>query len=600
MSEQTAEEIERGLLGAILVAAEFNEGDDSYAKQLLGNCRRKGVNEKWFSAGNNRRMWEAMTEECDARDVIDPILVAQRLGADGGAILEGILSGSAQASHFEFYLDALVERRVYIEYHRWLRDQLTNLTPQSARCAVTDASKRIGELQTLAMGGGETLKGVDDFVEQLIEEKRWLSEERFVRKNWGKYRGVPMPWSQLNIIYKGLKTGLHIIAALPSQGKTTVAVNISNYWCARGIKHGIACLDMPGDSLVERYAAVRAQLSISKLDFGASPKYVDEFETALREIAKDDMVKITESETISQLEYEISRGVKALGWKTVIVDYLQLIDPEMKGANAPYVLAKEATVRMKKLAKKLRIPIICLVQLSNQFAKDKATGAKKPRLDHLGDTSEIARAARSVAVVYQDEDVVDYWKENMPYDLMYYDRKKRLEGNWTLVEQSAETFREMGQPNMIADGGIRPIWFSVIKNQQGGRGDVPFIMYAKYFMLRPGDMEGESQVLGDEKHPKKVAVGQFAIIRDDWLYNPGDEILERTGGIGTRWMKYPGETNDQYLERVKQERSRHNSNSGMWDQQFERQNGCGIRIGFAEFDGEVAMAVEKITEEEMS
>ena len=597
MVEETAEEIERGLLGAILVSAEFD--DDGYAKQLLGNCRRKGVNEKWFSAGNNRRMWEALTEECDARDVIDPILVAQRLGEDGGAILEGILSGSAQASHFEYYLDALVERRVYIEYHRWLRDQLTTLTPQSAKVAVTDASKRIGELQTLAMGGGETLKGVDDFVEALIEEKRWLSEERFVKRNWGKYRGVPMPWSQLNIIYKGLKTGLHIIAALPSQGKTTVAVNISNYWCARGVKHGIACLDMPGDSLVERYAAVRAQLSISKLDFGASPKYVDEFEAALREIAKDDMVKITESETISQLEYEITRGVKALGWRTVIVDYLQLIDPEMKGANAPYVLAKEATVRMKKLAKKLRIPIICLVQLSNQFAKDKATGAKKPRLDHLGDTSEIARAARSVAVVYQDEDVVEYWKENAPYDLMYYDRKKRLDGNWQLAEQSAETFREMGQPNMIADGGIRPIWFSVIKNQQGGCGDVPFIMYAKYFMLRPGDMEGESKVLGDEKHPKKVAVGQFATMRDDWLYNPGDEILERTGGIGTRWMKYPGETSDQYLGRVKEERRRHNSNSGMWDQQFERQNGCGIRIGFAEFEGDVQMAVEKITEEEM-
>ena len=139
----------------------------------------------------------------------------------------------------------------------------------------------------------------------------------------------------------------------------------------------------------------------------------------------------------------------------------------------------------------------------------------------------------------------------------------------------------------------------MIKNQQGGRGDVPFIMYAKYFMLRPGDMEGESQVLGDEKHPKKVAVGQFATMRDDWLYNPGDEILERTGGIGTRWMKYPGETSDQYLGRVKEERRRHNSNSGMWDRQFERQKGCGIRIGFAEFEGDVEMAVEKITEEEM-
>ena len=65
-------------------------------------------------------------------------------------------------------------------------------------------------------------------------------------------------------------------------------------------------------------------------------------------------------------------------------------------------------------------------------------------------------------------------------------------------------------------------------------------------------------------------------------------------------MKYPGETNDQYLERVKVERRRHNSNSGMWDDQFERQNGCGIRIGYVEFKGEVDMAIEKVTEEELS
>ena len=599
MNEISADEIERGVLGAILVAAEFNEGDDGYPKQLVGNCKRRGVNEKWFSAGNNKRLWEAIVDECDIHDVIDPLLVAERMGSDGGAILESVLSGNANAAHFEYYLDALVERRVYIEYHRWLREELSQLTPKTARVAVTDASKRIGELQTLAMGGGETLKSVADYVDSLVEEKRWLSQERFVNKNWGKYRGVPMPWGQVNMIYKGLKPGLHIWAALPSQGKTTLAVNVSNYWCARGVKHGFVCMDMPADALAERYAAVRAQLSISKLDFGASPKYVDEFEDAMRTIAKEDVVKITESDTISQLEYEITRGVKALGWKTCIVDYLQLIDPEMKGANAPYVLTKEATVRMKKLAKKLRIPMVCLVQLSNQFAKDKATGSKKPRLDHLGDTSEIGRAARSVAVIYQDEDVVEYWKENMPYDLMYYDRKKRLSGNWELEKESAETFAEMGQPNMIQDGGMRPIWFSVIKNQQGGRGDVPFIMYAKYFMLRPGNMEGESETLGDEKKPKKVAVGQFATIRDDWLFNPGDEILERTGGIGTRWIKYPGETRDQYLERVKSERKRHNSNSGMWDEQLERQNGCGVRMGFVEFEGDVEMAVEKVTEEEM-
>ena len=595
MADESAEEIERGVLGAILVSA---EGDEDYARQLLGKCRRRGVNEKWFTSGNCRRLWEALEEEDAKHEAIDPLLVAERIGEGGGEIVASAIDGTATAAHFEYYLDALLGRRVYVEYHRWLREQLAALKPNAAKVMVADAGKRVAELQTLAQGGGETLHGVDEYVEALVEEKRWLSEERFLKKNWGKFRGVPMPWSQTNMIYKGLRTGLHIWAALASQGKTTLAVNVSNYWTARGIPHGFVCMDMPADALAERYAAVRAQLSISKLDFGAAPGYVDEFAEALREVAEERMVKITESDQITQLEYEITRGVKALGWKAVIVDYLQLIDPEMKSANAPYVLVKEATVRMKKLAKRLRIPVVCLVQLSNQFAKDKETGTKKPRLDHLGDSSEIGRAARSVAVLYQDEDVLAYWKENPPHQLMYFDLKKRLSETPYFL-QGQELYREWGQPNMIAEGGIRPIWLSVIKNQQGGKGDLPFIMYAKYFMLRPGDKDGESVTTGDEKHQKKVAVGQFATIRDDWLYNPGDEILERTGAIGTRWIRYPGETSADYLERVKLERARHNSNSGMWDETLEREDGTGIRMGYAEYEGEVKMAVEQITEEEM-
>ena len=597
MIDESAEEIEMGVMGAILLASQGEE--DSYTAQLVQACKTKGVKAEWFAAGDRRRLWEAICEEQEVRGSVDPMLVAERMGEGGGKLVGDAIDATPTTAHFEYYLDALVERRVYVMYHRWLREQLETLKPRSAKIQVEDAAKRISELQTLAKGGGETLHGVEEYVEELVAEKRWLSEERFVKRNWGKYRGVPMPWGQTNIIYKGLKTGLHIWAALASQGKTTLAVNVSNYWAARGIPHGFVCMDMPAEALAERYAAVRAQLSISKLDFGASGKYVDEFESALREVASENMVRITESDKITQLEYEITRGVKALGWKVAIVDYLQLIDPEMKSANAPYVLVKEATVRMKKLAKRLKIPIVCLVQLSNQFAKDKETGSKKPRLDHLGDSSEIGRAARSVAVMYQDEDVVAHWKKTPPLQLMYFDRKQRLSGTKYMLE-AQEQYRDWGQPNIIADGGIRPVWFSVIKNQQGGRGDVPFLMYAKYFLLRPGDMEGESEMVGsDEKHMRRVATGQFATIRDDWMYNAGDEILERTGAIGTRWCRYPGETGEQYLERVKAERERHNSNSGMWDPELERSDGTGIRMGYAQYEGEVRMAVEKVTEEEL-
>ena len=53
------------------------------------------------------------------------------------------------------------------------------------------------------------------------------------------------------------------------------------------------------------------------------------------------------------------------------------------------------------------------------------------------------------------------------------------------------------------------------------------------------------------------------------MYNPGDEILEKTGGIGTRWIRYPGETIEDWKKRVAAERERHHSTSGRYDPELE-------------------------------
>ena len=111
-------------------------------------------------------------------------------------------------------------------------------------------------------------------------------------------------------------------------------------------------------------------------------------------------------------------------------------------------------------------------------------------------------------------------------------------------------------------------------------------MFAKYFLMRPGDVEGEQVEIEDGKKTKKIEAGKFAAIRDDWMYNDGDEVLERTGGIGTRWLRFPGETWAAYALRVKSERVLHNSNSGMWDEKLCETNE-GISYGRVEFYGEV-------------
>ena len=304
---------------------------------------------------------------------------------------------------------------------------------------------------------------------------------------------------------------------------------------------------------------------------------MDEFAAEMKALCEMDAVTVSEDDTVSKIEYEATRGVGSLGWKAVIIDYLQLVDPELPGNVAPYIRAMAATKAMKRLAARLKIPIVCLVQLSNTFARDQRAGtAKIPALDHLGDTSEIGRAAATVAVLMVDQDVKRHWEDNVPWKLCYGDPDGRLHGDWKLNQKNDQYLR--GQKSIAKKGGIRPLYYAVIKNQQGNTGMVAMVMFSKYFMLRPGDQEAEPIEVETEKgKTKKINAPLFETIRDDWMFNPGDEILEKTGGIGTRWIRYPGETIEAWKQRVAAERERHHSTSGRWDPDL-------ADVPFAEYD----------------
>jgi replicative DNA helicase len=560
--EQSGNEtdIEVGVLGCLLV-----EQDPGIVEAAMESYQRYGLCTAWFMSKRNAKVWEACLEEWREKRAVDPILVARRMGEDRSAVLDVVEAGMGViGTHAGYYADAMKCRQAYRLAHRAAMEFSREITPNTVGGMVETFVKQLTEIRDFIAGGGETLRDVGSFLEDSICMKRWLSEERFVNKNWDSFDGVPLPWGIFNSVYAGLKPGLHIVAALPSQGKTTMAVNFSYYWIRMGIKHGFVCIDMPAEGLADRYACLSGQLSLSKLNFGASKSYVDEFERHFRSFAGEDVVGITEEDAIGRIEYEITRGVKTKGWQTAIIDYLQLVDPELAGSTAPYIKVMEATKAIKRLAKKLKIPIVCLVQLSNQFAKDVRSGTSKvPGLDHLGDSSEIGRAAASVAVLVQDEEVVSYWKENPPIQLAYGDPNHALGKVGGVDPETVRRF-ETGQKSLAVDG-IRPIKYCIIKQQQGGKAVIPMLMFSRYFMFRPGDYEASPKAVAYGEKREKVKMVDydcFARIRDDWMYNDGDEILELTGGIGLRWTRFPGETTEQFTERIIRERELHHSMSG--------------------------------------
>ena len=82
-------------------------------------------------------------------------------------------------------------------------------------------------------------------------------------------------------------------------------------------------------------------------------------------------------------------------------------------------------------------------------------------------------------------------------------------------------------------------------------------MYPGYFLFRPGNIEGDDVEVTVGGKQKKLPVGKFEQICDDWIYAAEDWWLEMTNAMPQRGCKLMGETYAQMRVRMAEERKRH-------------------------------------------
>lgn len=546
------QESERAVMSSL--AELLTDGSkEQHAYYMDSVLARWKVKADWFRGAENKKMFEAMRKVWREHRVMDVHLVADEYGGeDAWEQVSKLIDAQGTLLHLEYYLKNLRQKYLYVIWRNKMLALFHEATPdtidlilQRTVQATQDAKDEAGDRD-----GG--LRQISEFMEQSIADKEELHQKRFVEKQWDFMKGLPWMWDFLNVCYTGIKPGLHVIAALASQGKSTLGADLSAYWNTLGIKHGVICIDMAADQFCDRYACVMGRVSLGKLNFGGSKEDLRRFRTAYQEVAKLNNVWISEDDEIEKIQQQVDVGVEVLGWKAVIIDYIQLVAPSEKGQMPEYTRVQRAVQAVKRIAKKKKIPIICLAQLSRAFEKElREQKSDKVGLDAIGDSAEIARAASTVMVIYQDENMRKFWKTEPPVKLAWADPDDRMP-YYRLVDVVNETEeqkeeRHRGQVSLAKT--LRPMWIDVIKNQQGGTAKFPAVMYPSYFLLRPGNPNGEStnETIGG----KQVTVprGMFETLTDDWTYTELDYILQATGAMTDRGYKLAGETLAQFEER---------------------------------------------------
>ena len=383
------------MLGCILLAP----------NDCLGQCIEKlKAGPEVFYDLRHQTIYEALIAMYDKRDPIDIIMLQQRLKDRGlldqiGGIpyLNALQDSVPSAANLTYYLDIVEEKSL-------LRKMIHTCTDVVGRVYDFDGEvdSLLDEVERDILRMSESRSGgTIEPVKSLVNKAIGMVENYFNRQ--GTLGGLASGFAELDRMTDGMHGGeMIIIAARPSMGKTSLAMNIAeSVVLNQKLPVGVFSLEMTAESLVLRMLCSNARVNLrniregfmSESDFPKLTSSAGKMSSAPLYI--DDSPGLS----ILQLRTRARRMWQQHGIKLFVIDYLQLLHSTSRRAqeNRQQEIA-EISSGIKALAKELKIPIIVLAQLNREMEKDKS---RKPRLSDLRESGSIEQDADLVGLLYK-------------------------------------------------------------------------------------------------------------------------------------------------------------------------------------------------------
>lgn len=235
-----------------------------------------------------------------------------------------------------------------------------------------------------------------------VLERGFIEIERLFN-NKGQITGVGSGFVDLDSKTSGFQKGdMILIAARPSMGKTTFALNIAEH---AALKEGksvvIFSLEMSKEQLAYKLLCSVANVDMLKLRKGDLDD--SDWENIARATGPLSKAKIYIDDTAGMSIMEMRSKCRRLkiehGIDLILIDYLQLMSGS-SSAESRQQQVSEISRSIKALAKEMGCPIIALSQLSR--APEQRTD-HRPMLSDLRESGSIEQDADLVMFLYRDE-----------------------------------------------------------------------------------------------------------------------------------------------------------------------------------------------------
>ncbi len=417
-------EAEQGVLGCILLSP----------KEGVGICieKLKGDPTSFYDL-RHQTLFEHLIAMYDQQEAIDIVTVGQRLrdknlleGVGGYSYLSSLMDAVPSAANLEYYIQIVREKHV-------LRRIISTCTGIVGRAfeEQDQVESLLDEVERDVLKIGEERDETAARSTKELVRKAIQTIEDYQQRQ-GQIRGLATGFQDLDKMTSGLQPGdMIVIAARPSMGKTSLAMNIAEYVSLDlKLAVGVFSLEMTSDSLVLRMLCSRARVNLRSIREGfIAERDFPKLTSAAGRMANAPLI-IDDSPGLSilQLRARARRMKQQHDIKLFVIDYLQLLHSTSRKAdqNRQQEIA-DISNGVKALAKELSVPVIVLSQLNRDVERDKS---RKPKLSDLRESGAIEQDADLVGLLYkadpsnpnkaagEDEDEDAVGSEALPVNLL--------------------------------------------------------------------------------------------------------------------------------------------------------------------------------------
>jgi len=389
-------EAERSILGAILL------------DNLAYNQAAEHLRPDDFSLDSHRRIYSRMVDLAESSRPIDMITLIEELErrkeleaiGDVGYV-SGLVDGVPDRPSIEHYIRIVRDKALLRGLIHAANAAIAKAADQSdpAEDILNEAEATIFQLSEKRIGRG--FIGVQEIIKELGGIDALLQRGQ-------RITGLETYYSELDEKTSGLQpSDLVILAARPSMGKTSFAMNIAENAAIHGSKVvGVFSLEMSKEALLQRMLCSVARVDAHKFRTGSLwQDDTRKIQQAIEQLAHAPIfVDDTPGISISEMRAKARRLVQSQGkLDLLIVDYLQL----MSGGGGRRYENRTQEVSaisrgLKGLAKELRVPVIALSQLS-RAPETRGSGDHRPQLSDLRESGSIEQDADLVMFIVREE-----------------------------------------------------------------------------------------------------------------------------------------------------------------------------------------------------